>query len=185
MGCPGKWNPGLKQAVLWWFHFDPHPMAGFHLLKWVWVKIEPPGYGPQVLVHVCTSRASHLGYLFLTHSQMNSLWLFFSVGFEVGIDFTGRLGWVEGLTKGKLQLSCNQSESTLTRMVSCFGTPLSSSGSKLGKCDKLKAESGPKSLEKRRGFRKVQVEVLPFHQILRDQRRVEMAALFLEGTCRL
>ena len=24
MGCPGKWNHGLKPAVNWWFNFDPY-----------------------------------------------------------------------------------------------------------------------------------------------------------------
>ena len=36
-------------------------------------EMEPPGYGPQVLVHVPFARASHLGYLVLTHSHVGSV----------------------------------------------------------------------------------------------------------------
>ena len=25
LGCPRKWNQGLKPAVPWWFNFDPYP----------------------------------------------------------------------------------------------------------------------------------------------------------------
>ena len=41
---------------------------------WVWVKIKPPGIGPQVDSSMCPfAGASHFGYFFLTHSQIISL----------------------------------------------------------------------------------------------------------------
>ena len=33
-------------------------------MTWVWVKIKPPGYGPQVLVHVSTYQGSSWGTYF-------------------------------------------------------------------------------------------------------------------------
>ena len=33
-------------------------MSDFRLSKWVWVKIKPPGIGPQVLVHVSIYQGS-------------------------------------------------------------------------------------------------------------------------------
>ena len=38
--------------------------------KWGWVKIKPPGCGPQVLVHVFSLQGNPCWDLFLTHSQM-------------------------------------------------------------------------------------------------------------------
>ena len=40
---------------------------------WVWVKIKPPGYGPQVLVHVSIYQGNlFFWYFFLTHSHFVS-----------------------------------------------------------------------------------------------------------------
>ena len=55
--CPAHWAALSGQA--------PSLIA-----IWVWVKVEPPGIGPQVLVHVSTYEGS-LGTYFLTHSRLN------------------------------------------------------------------------------------------------------------------
>ena len=44
---------------------DPPTPVGF---MWVWVNIKPPGYGPQVLVHVSIQGTPFWGFLFLTDS---------------------------------------------------------------------------------------------------------------------
>ena len=47
----------------------PGTAFGRMYTKWVWIKIKPPGYGPQILVHVSICQGSLWGYPILTHSQ--------------------------------------------------------------------------------------------------------------------
>ena len=40
-------------------------------MMWLWVKMNPPRYGPQVLVQLFPfARATHFGSVFLTHSPV-------------------------------------------------------------------------------------------------------------------
>ena len=45
------------------------PRCHFGCSIWVWVEVNPPGIGPQVLVFGSIYRASLFGYAFLTHTH--------------------------------------------------------------------------------------------------------------------
>ena len=36
IGCPGKWNQGLKPAVPWWFYLDPDPLCFAFRFLGIW-----------------------------------------------------------------------------------------------------------------------------------------------------
>ena len=76
---------------------------GVWVSNWAWVKKQSPGYGPQVLVHVSISTATHFGViLFLTanclrltppNRSFSKIWLLYNWGIQQ-FQFTQGLGMI-------------------------------------------------------------------------------------------
>ena len=63
------WAPASFFPERFGFGFPANPPIQ-QVVRWVWVKIKPPGIGPQVLVFGSIYQGFHSGVtLFLTHSQ--------------------------------------------------------------------------------------------------------------------
>ena len=62
----------------------------------MWVKIKPPGYGPQVLVHASISQDSILGTSEKAHNQISSGCFGFQGGVSEGSGLSGAVGIAPG-----------------------------------------------------------------------------------------